>query len=106
MMKRFRTSKRQFRLDPSFIAAHEYLGWTYAELGKFSEALDCYSSAMSLAPESAQLHSELADVYEQMENMEVARQLRSKADELRGNGVDPAIPNPKRPIYKEPVPDC
>ena len=95
--------QKAIRLVPSFIAAHEYLGWTYAELGKFSEALECYRSAMSLAPNSAQLHSELSEVYKQMGNEEVAQQLRLKADEFRGDGADPAIPNPKRPIYKEPV---
>jgi tetratricopeptide (TPR) repeat protein len=96
--------QQAIRLDPSFIAAHEYLGSTYAELRMFSEALDCYRTAMILAPNSAQLHSELSDVYGKMGNEEVARQLRSKADELRGDGVDPAIPNPKRPINKVPVP--
>lgn len=96
--------QQAIRLDPSFIAAHEYLGWTYAELGKFSEALDCYSSAMCLAPNSAQLHSELSEIYEDMGNREVAQQLRSKANELRGMGVDPAIPNPKKPINKQATP--
>lgn len=74
--------------------------WTYAGLGKFSEALECYGSAMSLAPNSAQLHSELSEIYEEMGNEEVARQLRLKADELRGNGVDPALPDKKKPINK------
>jgi tetratricopeptide (TPR) repeat protein len=92
------------RIDPSFVAAHEYLGWTYAGMGRFSEALDCYGSAMSLAPNSAQLHSELSEIYEEMGNAEVAQQLRSKADDLRGNAVDPAVPNPKKPINKHAPP--
>jgi tetratricopeptide (TPR) repeat protein len=96
--------QQAIRLAPSFIAAHEYLGWTYAELGKFSEALEFYSSAMSLAPNSAQLHSELSEVYEKMGNKEVAQQLSSKADELRGSGVDPALPVQKRPINKATAP--
>jgi hypothetical protein len=46
------------------------------------------------------LHSELADIYEHMGNEEVARRLRSKADKLKGGGIDPALPNPKRAINK------
>jgi Flp pilus assembly protein TadD len=68
--------------------------------GKFSDALDSYAAAMSLAPNSAQLHSELANIYEQMGNEERALQLRSKAVEFQRSGVDPALSISKRPITR------
>lgn len=95
--------QRAIELDPRFVAAHTCLGVMYSMMNRFSEALDCYRRAMELAPGSAQLHAELADIYERMGNNEEARRLSAMAEELKLNGPDPAIPNPKRPIFKEPA---
>ena len=99
------------KLRPEHPDTHYAIGVILAAEKDFEDAIASYREAVRLRPNFADAYynigvaySELADIYEHMGNEEVARQLRSKADELKGNGIDPAIPNPKRAINKATTP--
>lgn len=97
--------ERAIQIDPGFIMAWSCLGTTYANLGRFLDAFACYETAMRLAPNSAELHRQLADFYEWRGQETQAAQLRAKADGFKSQGlVDPLDTIPKRPIDRTATP--
>ena len=55
--------KDTIHMDPSFIAAHSYLGQVYLEKRQYAEAIDKFRTALSLSPGDVAGQADLAYAY-------------------------------------------
>ena len=64
--KRLEDAKEEVRKNPDDADAHDNLGYTYYELGKYKEAIESCKQAIRIDPDFANAHNNLGIAYHEL----------------------------------------
>jgi serine/threonine-protein kinase len=76
--------KNTIQMDPSFIAAHGYLGQIYIEKKQYAEAIDEFRTALSLSPGDVAGQADLAHAYAISGKKAQAGEILQEFQDVRG----------------------
>ena len=60
--------KESIRIDPNSLELHGNLGWAYANLNRYPEAIEQYEAALQIDPADAKTHQFLGKAYDKIQD--------------------------------------